>query len=142
MTAQITDTIMINDDQHAMYGLPLEDYWKKYGNKPPLFGGDTASKRGYQARWMIENSRLYLYEFYGTTMNPETIWPLIELSLEDIFADTDKVFASWYTGHITIPMGAQVDYIHAGPGGAVFEYRTTIHFENGVVVDPGMFVME
>jgi len=117
MTAQITDSIMINDDVHMMYGWPLEQYWDRHNNKPPLYGSNTAMyRRGYYAKWSIEDARLYLIDFYGSTMNMETIYPLVELSLHDLFPGAGKVFAEWYTGDIQIPMGNQIDYVHYGYG--------------------------
>lgn len=139
MTAQRTDTIIINEDEHVMYGLPLEQYWKQNDNKPSLFSMTTSLNRGYYAKWLIENNKLFLIYFYGECLLPP---PMKEYSLIDLFPSAeDKVFAEWFTGDITIPMGKQVDYFHGG-WGTTYEYNTTIKVCNGLVIDPGSFMTE
>ena len=139
MTAQRTDTIIINDDEHIMYGLPLEQYWQQNNNKPSLFSLNTSLNRSYYAKWLIEENKLYLIDFYGECILPP---PRKEYSLLDLFPSTpEKLFAEWFTGDITIPMGKQVAYFHGG-WGATYEYNTTIKVCNGLVIDPGSFITE
>jgi hypothetical protein len=135
MTAQRKDTIIINDDEHIMYGYPLQQYWENHNNRPSLFSWDTSLNRGYYAKWLIEQNKLYLIEFYGECL------PKKEYSLLDLFPSTgDKVFAGWFCGDITIPMGKPVNYSHSFIG-ATFEYSTTIRIEKGIVVDSGSFLI-
>ncbi|HQW97257.1 MAG TPA: hypothetical protein PLU58_15725 [Saprospiraceae bacterium] len=139
MTAQRTDTIIINKDEHKMYGLPLEQYWMQNDNKPPLFSMTTSLNRGYYAKWLIENNKLFLIDFYGECLLPP---PIKEYSLIDLFPSAKgKVFAEWFTGDIIIPMGKQVNYFHGG-WGATHEYSTTIKFCDGLIIDSGSFVTE
>lgn len=122
-----------------MYGLPLQQYWEKNNNRPPLFSMNSSLNRGYYAKWLIEKNKLYLIDFYGERILPP---PRREYSLIDIFPLTEeKIFADWFTGDIIIPMGNQVDYFH-GVCGATYEYNTTIKFCNGLVTDSGSFVTE
>lgn len=138
MTAQRTETIIINDDEFIMHCLPLEQYWNKIDNKLPLFSLITSLNRGYYAKWSIENNMLFLIVFYGECIFPQ---PSKEYSLIDVFPFAlEKKFAEWFTGDITIPMGKQINYFHDG-WGATYEYKTTIRFINGHVIDPGTFVM-
>jgi len=139
MTAQLTDTIIINEVEHIMYGLPLEQYWEKNNNRPSLISLNTGLNRGYYARWLIEKNKLYLIDFYGECVLPP---PRKEYSLIDLFPSAEeKVFAEWFTGDITIPMGKKVNHFHGG-WGAAYEYNTTIKFSNGLVIEPGSFVTE
>ena len=135
MTAQTTDTIIINDDEYKMYDLPLEQYWEQNNNKPSLCSLTTSLNRGYYAKWLIEGNKLFLVDFYGENF-------LQEYSILDLFPSTpDKIFAEWFTGNITIPLGKEVGYFHGG-WGSKFEYSTTIKVCNGVVVDSGAFMIE
>jgi len=139
MTAQGTDTIIINDVEHIMYGLPLEQYWQENDNRPLLFSLTSSLGRGYIAKWLIEKKGLYLIDFYGESIFPP---PPKEYSLIDLFPLAEKkIFAEWFSGDITIPMGKQVDYYHYG-WGATYEYNTTIKFYNGFMIDSGLFVLE
>lgn len=139
MTAQRTDTIVINEDEHIIYDLPLQQYWEKNNNRPSLFSLNTSLNRSYYAKWLIENNKLYLINFYGECVLPP---PRKEYSLVDLFPTAgEKIFAEWFTGDIIIPMGKQVNYFHGG-WGATYEYNTTINFCNGLVIDPGSFVTE
>ncbi len=137
MTAQRTDTIIINGDEHVMYSLPLELYWEKNNNRPSLISFNTGLNRGYYAKWLIEKNKLYLIDFYG-----ENGFPLIkEYSLPDLFPlAKDKIFADWFSGDIRIPMGKQVHYSHSA-WGSEYELTTTLLFQNGVIVDSGSFVI-
>lgn len=139
MTAQRTDTIIINEDEHIMYGLPLQQYWEKNNNRPSLFSFNTSLNRGYYAKWLIETNKLYLIDFYGECILPP---PRKEYSLVDLFPSAeDKVFAEWFTGDIEIPMGKQIDYSHSFIG-ATYEYSSTIKIEKGIVIDSGSFLTE
>ena len=114
-------------------------YWQQNNNRPPLFSLNTALNRGYFAKWLIEESKLFLIDFFGEcVLTP----PRKEYSLHDIFPNTQgKVFAFWFTGDIEIPMGKQIDYSHSFIG-ATYEYYTTIKFEKGLLVDSGSFLTE
>lgn len=138
MTAQRTDTIIIDNNEHKMYALPLEQYWELNNNKPGFMCWNTALQRGYYAKWLIKKQCLYLVDFYGEYDFFKTYK---EYSLQDLFPSSEKVFADWFTGDIIIPMGKEVDYFHGG-WGATYEYSTTIKILNGIVTDPGLFIAD
>lgn len=77
MTAQRTDTIIINDDEQIMYGLPLEQYWEQGKNRPPLFSHNTSLNRSYFAKWLIEHNKLFLIDFYSECLRKK--YSLIDL---------------------------------------------------------------
>ena len=147
MTAQINDRIQINEDEFVFYEMPLEDYWKLNNNKPPLNSMTTSlTSRGYYSKWLIEDKKLYLAEFFGEcviikTTNPST-FGIKEYSLKDIFPQaSEKVFADWFSGELKIQLGDMIEYNHGGVGGT-YAYNTTIVIQNGVVVNPGSFALD
>ncbi len=129
MTAQRTDTIIINNNEHKLYTLPLNQYWENFGQTLPLLGSCTSLSRGYYATWLLEDNKLYLIDFWG-----EFFFIQKEYSLADIFPNQEKVFASWFTGDLLIPVGKEVNYFHGGLGGWTHEYEAAIKIENGFVV--------
>ena len=136
MTAQRSDTIRINDEGHILYSFPLEQYWEKEKNRPPLLSSNTSMYRGYYAIWLIEHNQLFLTDFYGEFLSRK------EYSLIDLFPTSgDKIFANWFTGDLEIPIGKQVSYFHGGRG-ATYESSTIIKISKGRVVDSGLFVTE
>lgn len=146
MTAQRSDTIIVNDNPYVFYQTPLEQYWKLHNNKPGFCSFNTSLNRGYYSDWKIENKMLFLISFYGETFLDTKEFLLAEAqklySLNDIFPASDgKVFASWFTGEITLQMGNQVDYSHSGIG-SIYEFNTTLILKDGVVVDSGLFALD
>ena len=129
MTAQRTDTIIINKKEYTLYSLPLDQYWNDFGHRVSLLGGSTALWRGYHATWMLEANQLFLTDFWG-----ENFLMKKEYCLEDVFPNQQKVFADWYTGDLSIPFGKQINYFHGGLGGWTHEYNATIKIDNGVVI--------
>jgi hypothetical protein len=108
MTALSRDSITIQENVYSIYSLPLESYWKQKGSKPPFFSLDSGCRRGYVAMWLIEEKKNFLVDFYGELFS-DTGYE--EYSLSKLFPDSDgKVFASWFTGEIIIPMGKPADY--------------------------------
>ena len=62
MTAQATETILIDGIVHQMYSLPFDDYLGKLNPKPKLIFPTTACWRGYYGKWEIRESNLFLIE--------------------------------------------------------------------------------
>jgi hypothetical protein len=82
---------------------------------------------------------IFLIEFYGEI---SSINKFEEYSLSDLFPDAKgKVFASWFTGDITIPLGKPANYNHLNTFGVIYEYTTTLKFHEGVVIDSGTFLL-
>lgn len=129
MTAQRTDTIIVNDDEHRLYCLPLSQYLEKHKRTITFFSLTTSLYRGYYASWLIEQNKLYLTDFWGENQLMRK-----EYCLTDLFPDQEKVFANWFTGDLIIPMGKEVEYFHGGLGGWTYEYEATIQIENGLVI--------
>jgi hypothetical protein len=136
MTAQEKDRITINANEYEFFVSPLEQYWEKENNRPVLFSGMTSLQRGYFAKWLIEQGRLYLIEFYGENAFEGKVY-----SIDDLFPGSiDKVFADWFTGTISIQAGKKIGYSHAGIG-TIFEYSTKVEIDAGCVVDGDVVII-
>lgn len=139
MSAQRTDTIVINNKEYIMYDLPLEQYWQQNNNKPSLFSLNSWLNRSYYAKWLIDENKLFIINFYGECIAPP---PRKEYSLFDLFPSSlEQIFAEWFTGDIKIPMGKQVDFFNGGWGGT-YEYYTSIKFYKGLMIDSGSFLIK
>lgn len=93
MTAQFSETLLLDGEPTAMCTEPLNSYFKLKGIKSPFQYTCTALWRGYQGVWEIRNGRLYLLELEGADAFDN------ELKLGDIFPGyPERVFAHWYTG--------------------------------------------
>jgi hypothetical protein len=146
MTAQRRDSIIINNKEYSIYNYPLESYWKSIKKKPELSSFTTNLNRGYYAKWLIENKKLYIIDFYGESIifinSENTTFKMAEYNLNDIFLNMEKkIWAQWFSGLITIPQGKIIDYQHSNKG-AVFEYKTSLIIENGIVIDSGTFNLD
>jgi hypothetical protein len=137
MTTQRTDSIKINNEEYILYDLPLEQSWELQENPILFYSLSTASQtRGYHAKWLIENNKLYLIYLYG-----ENFIKNEEYSIKDIFPSSeDKVFAYWFTGILKVPRGKMVKFQHSGWGSS-YEYSTTIEVKAAIIVDSGGFVI-
>ena len=126
MCQQVTDIITVSDKKYSLWGFPLNSYWEKYNNRPPLVSDSTANSRGYYAKWLVEDERLYLVDFWGTDVFS---FPQKEYSMNDIFPGENKVFAVWYNGKLEFGMG-MCDETQGFP-----KYIATMKVEQGCVVD-------
>lgn len=129
MTMQRSDTIIINDIEYSLGGIPLEQYWDAGNQKPPLGSLNTSMRmRSYYATWLIEDKKLYLIGFYG-----ENFFSRKEFSIEDLFPGSNgKVFAEWFSGKLSIRYGNEVgpflvDFIN-------YEHYTTFEIQKGILM--------
>jgi hypothetical protein len=71
MTAQVSDSILIDGDIHALCVLPLQSLFKVMPTPPHFESPHTANWRGYVASWKIENDRLWLMGLEGRLQNKQ-----------------------------------------------------------------------
>jgi hypothetical protein len=71
MTAQVTDSILIDGDIHALCVLPLESLFKVMPTRPHFESPHTANWRGYVASRKIENDRFWLIGLEGRLQNKQ-----------------------------------------------------------------------
>jgi hypothetical protein len=106
MTAQSSETIIIEGLEYSLFAEPLESYWNDLKPKPKFFARYTSCWRGYVATWEIIAGKLYLIDI--NTQNDT-------LRISSIFPQTaGPVIANWYSGKLRIPSGELLEYVHAG----------------------------
>lgn len=128
MTAQVPETIWIENESHFLCTEPLEAY-RILGGKLPSFDcrANSAIQRGYLGTWEIINERLYLTELEALLESGQIV------DLGALFPEfATRVFAHWYSGTLRIPQGKEIEYIHAGYC-SEFERDLLIEVEKGVV---------
>lgn len=129
MTAQLAETLILNEQKVAMCSTPLECYFSFGGVRPDFAETCTALWRGYIGTWEIIEGRLYLIALNGTLRTGEAA------SLATIYPEyPERVFAHWYSGILRIPQGELLEYVHAGFG-SIYEQDLLIDIENGLVIN-------
>jgi len=126
------DILVYKGERVSIYTNPLEMYFSDKNPRPnDLFPSVcTASWRGYQASWKIEDGYLYLERLVEGTCGPDAK----EIPLEKVFPDQKgPVKATWFTGSLRIPRGKQLKYVHMGYE-SVYEKELFITIEAGKVV--------
>jgi hypothetical protein len=127
MTAQISEKIVYDGEQHAMCTNPLDEFLSLANLDIKFESTSTALWRGYVGTWEIKGSRLYLIELRGRLKNGD------KATLETVFPSfPDRVFAHWFNGEIRLPQGKILNYVHMGYG-SVYERDLLIEIENGIV---------
>lgn len=64
---QFREQIIYNGVSVGMYGEPLFYYLEQLPNPPEFSARSTACWRGYMGTWAIEDGRLFLINFSGST---------------------------------------------------------------------------
>ncbi|MBC8548986.1 MAG: hypothetical protein H8D23_04985 [Candidatus Brocadiales bacterium] len=130
MTAQTRDSIYVDGKWRDLACEPLSTYLEEQeGSIPEFMPFNTACWRGYVAKWKIFRNKLYLTRVDGYQFDKSKV------RKKHLFPDSKgKVFAEWYTGHLCIPMGKLLEYVHCGYE-SVFDRELIISVEKGVVVD-------
>lgn len=122
-TAQSPETLIIDEQEFSMRGLPLEVYLQQHEEHPDFRSCGvelTSNWRGYYGTWKVDQQRLYLIkldEMCDVNKNDGKAWGFekrpINLSL--LFPDAaDKVFAKWYSGILRVTKGEMLEYVHMG----------------------------
>ena len=137
MTAQIRDVLIYKDHEYLLASEPLYPYLK--GSGIVLVKMSTACHRGYVAKWLIEEDRLYLVEFEANIpkSNTEDRRLLKEdirtVGLDYLFPNQDKVHAGWFSGVLCVPHGEMIRYVHQGYA-SIYEKELYLRFVNGKLV--------
>lgn len=137
MTAQLRDTLEYAGNTMGMTTLPLSSYWTMVGYQQSL--ADAKSRhfddmgtfcwRRHTAQWRIELDHLYLVAINATYEDGA------KAKLEDFFPGySERVFAHWFSGELCCPLGALLEYVHAGFASRYAE-TLLITVERGVVRD-------
>lgn len=134
-TAQSGDILIIDGEEQRIGTNPLEPLLEAHPEmRPKNEIMSTNLWRGYVATWIISGDSLLLNDI-------KVLEPLSETRvyeekyrsvMSDVFPDSTRVFAHWFTGHIIVPRGEVVEYVHMGYA-SVSENYTILAIMEGVL---------
>ena len=144
MTLQIAEKLIYKDVEFYIGTYPLETYLEE---KQICFNWEsTACKRGYNGTWLIEDDKLFLIDLSATIIKDYGMWKwpfeYVEVGLDYLFPNQDKVFAEWFSGVLNFWSGKLLGYYmkdmafrtYPGPT-PIYEKKVIITIELGIVVD-------
>ncbi|ANM29007.1 hypothetical protein ABI59_04435 [Acidobacteria bacterium Mor1] len=115
-TAQAGDVLWLDGEELSIQTNPLEAYLEVHPDERPH--GNVISSglwRGYVAEWRIEDEQLWLSDVEVLSRKPgDQFDTQMRSVMVEMFPDEDRVSASWFFGHIIIPRGEMVKYVHMG----------------------------
>jgi hypothetical protein len=136
-TAQQGDVLLLNGKEYSIHTNPLEPYLEEHPGRLPK--GDVVSTglwRGYVAKWKVENERFLLVDvgILKSVSKPGEHGFSSELSsvMATMFPGEKEVLASWFTGHVIVPDGKLVEYVHMGYA-STYEKYIILRVEKGAV---------
>jgi hypothetical protein len=127
-TPQLTDTISFHGNSFTLLSEPLETYLISHALPKPSAGDvfeSSANWRGYLAYWAIWKDRLYLTKIESENHRRRNL-------IQEMFGQSSKVFADWYSGTLVLADGDAVDNIHARHA-TTYERYTLIGVDKGEV---------
>jgi hypothetical protein len=131
-TAQIGDLLIEGNDTSWINSNPLEEYFKKKGNRKigtTDLGSSfscTALWRGYVATWRLENDSLFLVRIQSNYCDIPS-----DILLEPEFGKS-RIFASWVNSIVVKPLGEMLQYIHDWYR-SIYEGKKFYTFHNGML---------
>jgi len=145
-TGQQPDILVYKDKTYELLTNPLESLYKKdHSNRPKFMavpnGMSSGNWRGYIAKWKIENGKLYLtgIESWLCDQSIPTENHCRPATLRDVVNETSEgkptTFASWFTGLLRAPDGAQIVSVNMGYG-SVYERDVIFDVRAGIVSEP------
>jgi len=137
MTSQTRERLLYKGQDYGMATEPLEQYLKTR-NDIHINNGiiDTGCRRGYVGSWEIRDNRLFLIGLkgIGEEIDERVTFPeKRKIDLNYIFPNEERVFASWFSGHIRLEIGELLKYVHLGYE-SIHEKDLVLTLENGVIV--------
>jgi hypothetical protein len=127
MTLQAADILTYKNENHFVYGEPLEGYLKTVRLPHPLVAPSSACWRGYTAQWAIDNKKLFLIKWEGYILDCQ------EVDIKYLFPEQEVVLADWFSGAIHVALGDVACMVHNGHV-PVFEGRMILQFEKGILM--------
>ncbi len=125
-TAQAPDVIVVDGKHYSLTVNPLEAYLSEHpGKRPGLQGSSTANWRGYVAHFAVREDSLFLTDVRSDGGKTSSL-------MRDVFTDGAPVLVDWFTGHLIIPDGKEVRYVHMGYG-SEYECYIVMRIAKGVV---------
>ena len=128
MTAQVSETLILNGQKTKMCACPLDGFLAANTKRWNFAANCSACWRGYIGTWEIVDNRLYLKAIEGELTTGQ------EASLETLFPGyPDGAFAHWFSGTIRCPQGKMLKYVHGGFA-SKYERDLFMEFKCGVLV--------
>lgn len=136
-TAQQGDVLILKGKKYFIYTNPLESYLQNNpGILPKADVVSTGLWRGYVATWEVRNDRLLLVDvgILKSVSKPGESGFSTELSsvMSKMFPGEREVAANWFSGHVIVPDGKLIHYVHMGYA-STYEKYIVLRIEKGAV---------
>ena len=136
-TAQEGDILILDGKKYSIYTNPLEPFLRKNPEKLPKPEViSTANWRGYIATWEVKNDRLVLVDVemrHAITKHGERDFSTeLRSVMSEMFPGQKEILADWFSGHVIIPNGDLVQYVHMGYA-STYEKYILLRVERGLV---------
>ena len=137
-TAQQGDILLLKGKQYFIYTNPLRAYLEKNPGKLPKSQVISSSNwRGYVATWGVKDDRFVLTDIgiLQPVHKPGEAVFSTELRsvMLEMFPGQKEVVADWFTGHVIVPDGKLVNYVHMGYA-STYEKYIILTVKNGAVI--------
>ncbi len=130
-TAQISDRLIYNGKEYAMFTNPMEVYFEKHPDKRPQSDViSTANWRGYVATFEIRGKYMYVKNIDITIYNEEEDSYIRKNVLNEIFPEQQEVKVDWMTGLLVLPYGEIINYVHMGYA-STYEHYIILEIKEG-----------
>jgi len=125
MTAQASEVLIYKENEFTLASDPLSDFIK--ANELDEFEGPSSDCwRGYIGYWKISEGKLFITNLEGDDRR------FGKFGLDYLFPNEKEVFADWFSGELSIPLGELVEYVHAGYCSS-YEKYLVIKVNNGII---------
>lgn len=118
-TAQAPDILKLGGKTYSIHSNPLAPFLAANpGRLPESEVVNTGLWRGYIATWSVREKKLFLEDVriltkaYVDPDAPES--KQFRSVVKDLFGDSRRRAATWFTGHLIVPTGNMVQYVHMG----------------------------
>jgi hypothetical protein len=140
-TAQAGDILLLNGKKVSIHTNPLEPFLEQNPRARPKSNVmSTGNWRGYVATWQVKDDRFMLTDIEIVEIDAskrdhnESLISYVKRRsvMSTVFPDRMEVFADWFTGHVIIPEGKLVNYVHMGYA-STYEKYIILRVEKGIV---------
>ena len=145
MTLQVAEKLIYKDEEFHFEPYPLETYLTEKQISFANIWSKSSCQRGYNGTWLIEDDKLFLIDLSATIIKDYGMWKwpfeYVEVGLDYLFPNQDKVFAEWFSGELDFWYGKLLGYYikdmfnrgYPGPT-PIYEKKRVITIESGKAV--------
>ncbi|MEA2165097.1 MAG: hypothetical protein QOK37_3224 [Thermoanaerobaculia bacterium] len=126
-TSQAPDILEYGGKTYSVHTNPLSGYLETHPNllpKPEVVS--SGLWRGYIATWSLGKDHLFLKDvrvptaaYMDSGVSEEKQFKSV---MKNLFGETGPRVATWFTGHLIVPTGTLVKYVHMGYGSTYSSY--------------------